>query len=218
MENRRFQVPEQKNYEYALSQAYKLACEKLAGIKDIEQQCRNSGTECRVTEHGRKITVSYLNQPHKITLPDIDVVFADSSQEVSLREKVLILHYFIRAKGIPLSGKLITFRELPEGKVYLPTFAKRTTSPLVKYFGKESRLLLETGKKLGGYKTDYGDVAVTIPAFKYVPITAVLWQGDDEFSPEANILFDSTITDYLSTEDLIVLCEIITWKMVRSSM
>ncbi len=216
MDNRRFAVPEQKNYEYAYQQAYELACEKLARIEDIEQQCRKSGAQYQTGESGKSIVIRYLNQSYNISLPDIKVSSADSGDEVPIREKVLILHYFLSAKGTPISNNLITFRELPEGKVYLPTFAKRTINHIAKFFGKEPGLLLEAGKGLGGYETGYGDVAVTIPAFEYVPITVVLWRGDDEFSPEGNILFDATITDYLSTEDAIVLCEIITWKLVRS--
>ncbi|MFC1900169.1 DUF3786 domain-containing protein [Chloroflexota bacterium] len=216
MENRRFEVPDNKDYEYALSQAYKLACEQITGLEDIEEQCRYSGSECKTIGQGWEITLSYLHQPCKITIPDVDVVSADSDQEIPLREKVLILHYFLGAKDIPLSRKLIAFSELPEGKVYNRTFVKRTNNHLARIFGNEPERLLEAGKIFGGYKTDYGDISVTVPAFEYVPITFVLWKGDEEFSPEANILFDSTTTDYLSTEDLIVLCEIITWKMVRS--
>ena len=86
---------------------------------------------------------------------------------------------------------------------------------LLDYFVKEPHLLVAAAGKLGGHKADYGDVAVTINAFSYVPITLVLWRGDKEFKPEGNILFDSTIADYLSTEDINVLCETISWKLVR---
>ncbi|HUT97259.1 MAG TPA: DUF3786 domain-containing protein, partial [Dehalococcoidales bacterium] len=60
-----------------------------------------------------------------------------------------------------------------------------------------------------------GDVAVTINAFKRVPITFVLWRGDEEFPPDGSILFDATVSDYLSIEDTNVLCERIAWKLVR---
>ena len=58
-------------------------------------------------------------------------------------------------------------------------------------------------------------MAVTINAFKRVPITFVLWRGDEEFPPDGSILFDATVSDYLSIEDINVLCERITWKLVR---
>ncbi|GAF77754.1 unnamed protein product, partial [marine sediment metagenome] len=68
---------------------------------------------------------------------------------------------------------------------------------------------------IGGRKADYGDVAVTIDAFSRVPIMLVLWRGDEEFSPEAKFIFDSTISDYLTTDDVNAVCGIIAWKLVR---
>jgi len=109
----------------------------------------------------------------------------------------------------------MAFRELPEGANYFPTFSKRAIKPLVDYFGKDPEQLIDIAQKLGGHKANYGDVAVTINAFSYVPITLVLWRGDEEFAPAGSVLFDSTISDYLSTEDINVLCETISWKLVR---
>jgi hypothetical protein len=217
MESKRLTLPGQKNYEYAYELAYKLACQQLAKINDIEQQCRKSGAQYRVIDSKKTIIIQYLNQSYLITLPNIEISLADSADEVPIRDKVLILHYFISAKGTPLANRLITFRELPEGNVYSPTFSKRTIKPLLDHFGKEPYLLVDTSEKLGSHKADYGDVAVTINAFSRVPITIVLWQGDDEFAPQGSILFDATIPDYLSTEDITVLCETITWRLIRYS-
>jgi len=161
------------------------------------------------------IILEYLNRSHKIVLPDIDISLIDSEEEVPIRDKILILHYFNRAKGTPLTNKVIAYKELPEGTIYSPTFSKRAIKPVLDYFGKEPAQLIDVAQKLGGHRTDYGDVAVTINAFSHVPITLVLWQGDEEFPPNGNILLDSTIPDYLSTEDITVLCETISWKLVR---
>ena len=68
---------------------------------------------------------------------------------------------------------------------------------------------------LGGRKSDFGDIAVTIDAFPHVPLTVVLWHGDKEFPPDGNIMFDSTIPEYLPTEDITILCEVIAWKLAR---
>ena len=216
MESKRFSLPNQRNYEYAYNLAYKLAREELAKIQDIAQQCRRSGAHYQEIDSQKLITLEYLNRSYQITLPDIDVTLVDSQEPVPLKTKVLLLHYFIRAKGAPPSGKMITFKELPGGASYFPTFIKRTINPLLKRFGKEPQRLLETARKLGGHKADYGDVAVTIDAFCYVPLTFVLWRGDAEFTPSASIMFDATITDYLAAEDIVVVCETIAWTIVRS--
>ena len=54
-------------------------------------------------------------------------------------------------------------------------------------------------------------------AFPRAPLTYVLWKGDDEFPPDASILFDSTVSDYLSNDDIHNLCESIVWRLVRLS-
>jgi len=204
---------ESNRSRYNLEVAYKLACEQLARA-DIKQQCHRSGAQHQTQDSQKAITIEYLNRSYLITMPDIEISLVDSAEQVPIRDKILILHYITLAKGTAATDKLIAFRELPGGNIYYPTFVKRTMKPLSDYFGKEPALLVNAGKRLGGYQADYGDVAVTINAFSRVPITLVLWQGDEELAPQLNLLFDSTISDYLDTEDVTVLCETITWRLI----
>jgi len=208
-------VPNQQNYEYGYELAYELACEQLAKFDNIGQQCLKSGARYQVIDSQKIIILEYLNQSYQIVFPDIDISLIDSKEEVPIRDKILILHYFTQAKGTPITNKIIAFKELPEGANYFPTFSKRAIKPLLDHFGREPERLIDIAEELGGHKVNYGDVAVTINAFSYVPITLVLWQGNGEFTPEGNILFDSTISDYLSTYDITVLCETISWKLVK---
>ena len=201
--------------EYGYELAYKLAKEQLAKLNDIEEQCLKSSAQFLLIDSQKVIIVEYLNQSYLITLPDIKISLTDSEGEVPLKDKILILHYLTQAKGTPPSNKAITYKELPEGANYFPTFSKRAIKPLLDYFGNQPHLLVETAAKLGGHKADYGDAAVTINAFSRVPITFVLWRGDEEFPADGNIIFDSTVSDYLSTEDINVLCEAIAWRLVK---
>jgi len=192
---------------------YKLACEQLSKISDIEEQCQKSGV---LYVGPNKIIIDYLNQPYHITLPDAEISLEDSKMEVPLKDKILILHYFTLAKGTPSTGILINYKQLPGGVSYFPAFSQRAINPFVKHFGQNPELLIDISSKLGGYKADQGDVSVTINAFNHVPITFALWRGDEEFSPSGGILFDANISDYLSTEDITMLCETIAWKLVKS--
>jgi hypothetical protein len=196
--------------------AYKVAWQQLAIIDDIERQCLKSDAKYQIIDSKRVITTTYLNQSYLVSLSDCGISLKGSKDLIPLRDKILIIHYLSQAKGTPLSNKTISYKELPEGANYFPTFSKRAIKPVVEHFGKEPVRLVAVATKLGGYKADYGDIAVTINAFPRIPITFVLWQGDDEFPPEGNILFDSNIADYLPIEDIIVLCEAIAWKLVKS--
>jgi hypothetical protein len=201
-------------WERGFELSYKFACEQLAKISDIEEQCRKSGARY-LDSH--EIVINYLNQPYHIMLPDGNILLGNSGIEAPLRDKILILHYFTGAKGTAATGELIAYKQLTGGVSYFPAFSQRAIAPFVKHFGKSPELLIKAAAKLGGREADYGDVSVTINAFDHVPITFVLWRGDEELAPNGNILFDANISDYLSTEDVTVLCETIIWKVVKGS-
>jgi hypothetical protein len=200
---------------YDFEPAHKLAREQLAEIEDIEQLCRKSGARYLVAGHEKEVVIEYLNQAYQITIPDIEISLRDSQEEVPIKDKVLILHYLLSAKGTPISSELISFKGLPGGVNYFQTFSKRTIEPLVKHFGEQPHLLVDAARKLGGRRVAYGDVAVVVDAFSRVPVTIIIWRGDEEFAPRGNILFDAVISDYLSIYDTTVLCETITWKLVK---
>ncbi|MFQ5996023.1 MAG: DUF3786 domain-containing protein [Dehalococcoidales bacterium] len=213
MESKTLTLPISQNDEYGYELAYRLAGEQLAQIDDIEEQCRKSGTQ--YLDSQKAIVIEYLNQQYLITLVNIRVSLMDKEEEVPLLDKILLLHYFIQAKGTPISNQLISFKELPEGAGYFPTFYQRAIKPLVTYFGNEPHRLIDMARLLNGHEADYGDASVTINALSRVPLTLVLWQGDAEFPPEGSIMFDRTISDYLPTEDIIFLCQTTAWRLVK---
>lgn len=227
MARERLPIPEQNVRDYAHELAYRLACQRLEAIKDIVKQCRNSGTEYLKPE--KAVHIDFLNQAYKISYPDGEVFYKadektvpsegfykENEETVPIKDKILILDYFTRASGTPLTGKLITYKELHDGLNYFAVFHKRAIQPFVTFFGDKPEELVKTAAIFGGKPADYGDVAVTINAFRRVPVTIALWRGDEEFGPEGSILFDSTVSEYLTNDDIHALCEGIAWKMVRA--
>ncbi|MFH1016052.1 MAG: DUF3786 domain-containing protein [Chloroflexota bacterium] len=203
---------EVKNKDYGYGLALELARDELSHT-DIAGQCRRSGAEHLPDQ--KAVVVEFVSQPYQISLPGGEVT--RDGQEAPVPEKILVLHYFLQAKDVPLTNDLISFKELPEGSGYYPTFYARAIKPLVKQFGREPGRLSEVARILGGRPASYGDVSVTIDGFRKVPVTLVLWRGDDEFPPEGNILLDSSISHYLPAEDIIFLCQTITWRLAKAS-
>lgn len=216
MEDKRLSPPQVKGYDQAYELSYKLACETLRATADVKAQCQRAGAECQTSGPQTTILLQYLGNTHMITLPEITVVMEANPQPVALRDKLLILHYFNTAKGTPSTGRAVTFRELPAGPVYFPTYTKRAIRPIVDAFAKEPARLVAAAQKLGGRKGEMGDASAVIDAFPHVAITYVLWGGDEELPAQGNILYDANISDYLPTEDITVLTESITWRLVRS--
>jgi len=211
------ELPEQRDYKYAFDTALEIAFEELSGLNDIKQQCLRSGAGYIIKDNKETITLKFLGNSYSITRPDIGISIACESKPPSVVDKLLILHYFLKAKGNEVTGENISFRELPEGLSYYPSFYKRAIKPLVKHFGDNPHKLISAASAYDAREKDYGDASITINAFKRVPVTFVLWRGDSEFEAEGSILFDSSIPYYLPTEDITILSQVMAYRLIASS-
>ncbi|MDI6855094.1 MAG: DUF3786 domain-containing protein [Deltaproteobacteria bacterium] len=176
-----------------------------------------SRSEFYVDEGQGGLIVPYFGQPRRVAWPEITVTPADGEGEVPLTEQILILHYLERATGEPLSGINIDFRAVPEGSFYWSAFVSRAKKPLLEMFGRDPDFYLKVATAMGGIPVTLGDVSVQFQAFPLVPITHVLWRGDDEFDPDASILFDETISGHLSTEDIAALAGASVYRLMAAA-
>ncbi|MFQ5999692.1 MAG: DUF3786 domain-containing protein [Candidatus Bathyarchaeia archaeon] len=119
-----------------------------------------------------------------------------------------ILSGYAEAEPVPEAAKLVSFRQLPGGHVYHKAFLGRAVLSIQRVFGPKPRMLVEAAKLLGGSEVDYGDCSVRVYSLPLVPITVVLWAGSPEFPASANMLFDASISHYLSTEQVAMLSEL----------
>jgi len=119
-----------------------------------------------------------------------------------------ILSGYAEAEPVPEALKLISFRQLLGGRAYHKAFLGRVVLSIQKVFGPKHKMLVEAAKLLGGSKVDYGDCSVRVRSLPLVPITVVLWAESPEFSASANMLFDASISHYLTTEHVAMLGEL----------
>ncbi len=183
-----------------MNDALKIAFQELRDIsfESIPKRC-NVGLE------EGKIKIRYLNRGYVVSHDD--VTYPDRKTQVSDRDKTIILHYLILGKGTPPSGKLIDFREVPGGRVYYEVFEKRVYERFLGIFGESPTLFIEVATSLGGERINYGDIGFRFTVLPQIPIDFVFHRGDEEFPPACKVLFDASISDYLPTEDIAVICE-----------
>jgi len=163
------------------------------------------------------IIVPYFGQGRRVSWPEIGVAPVNGPGDLPLTEQILILHYLLKTTGKPLTGKNIDFRQVPEGSFYWSAFVSRAKKPLLESFGRDLGLYLEVAARLGGEAQELGDAAARFLAFPLVPVTHVLWRGDEEFPPEANILFDETIAQHLPTEDIAALAGASVYRLMAAA-
>ncbi|MFA7467338.1 MAG: DUF3786 domain-containing protein [Desulfotomaculaceae bacterium] len=159
--------------------------------------------------------VPFLGQEYRVYYPVGRTERVDGQGAVPLANEIALLHYLTKCSPRDVEGRSIAFQELPSGSIYIGPFTNRAIKPLVSIFGANPGALVEAAQKLGGWKTDMGDVAVTVPVLPKIPITYVIWEGDDEFPASGNVLFDASAPAHLHTEDYALLPGLAIWEMKR---
>jgi hypothetical protein len=161
------------------------------------------------------ILVPFLNRIYHISIPGF--AFCDTAPEpkdVPIQEQVLILHY-LQAGGLQFpTGNWIAYREIQGASFYFSAFVKRAIDPLKKTFGSDIQGLVHAAEKLGGRSIPAGDAGFEFRLLPRIPVQLILWEGDAEFPAEANILFDETIGEILSPEDVAWLAGMLVYRLM----
>jgi len=170
------------------------------------------------TKKGNLLIIPFLNRIYNVSYPDFN--FEDEKEkdfEVPIQEQVLILHYLMSESISKLSGRWVAYREIQGASFYFSAFVKRAIDPLKKVFGNNAEGLIKAAKYLDGMSIEPGDAAFEFKVFPRVPVQLILWQGDNEFPPEANILFDQITGEILSPEDIAWLAGMLVYRLIALS-
>jgi hypothetical protein len=207
----------QNSFEQAYKTALDLVISSLSKTPDPLILCQNSGAAYQIGKSGQMLKLTFLGQIYLISFPEFIVHQLNQVESVKLTDQLLILHYLLTSKGTPPSGKMISFQEFKVGAAYYPSFFLRAIKPLFDHIGETPEILLVKAAEMGGKKNNLGDYSIDIPAFPRIFLTYVIRKGDEEFPASANILFDTTVLDYLPLEDIVILCQSITSRLINKN-
>lgn len=126
-----------------------------------------------------------------------------------------LLTHYSAAEQTPLTGNLTKYRDIPGGYAYEGTFQKRAVQPIAQTFCQEPDDLPKAAQLLGGRQRSIGDASVEITVLTGIPLTYILWVAED-LPPSAAILYDSSASNYLPTEDLAILGELTTIRLIEA--
>ena len=205
------ELSKQKNYQ----QAFDLACATLKEL-NLEERARKAGATYRIGPDGGEVVIDFFSEPYHVRSSGMEF-FSPSKKTVSLVTRVILLHYLMRADESPLTGKWVGYKDIPGGLLYMGVFARRVTEPLIRKFGRFAKRFQEVGIGSGGIPADIGDASFRLSVLPRIPIQYVLWEGDDEFPPSVQLLFDSSVDHYLPLEDIVVLGQMATGRLLHRS-
>ncbi|MBM3254993.1 MAG: DUF3786 domain-containing protein [Candidatus Omnitrophica bacterium] len=151
-----------------------------------------SWKELEALKAGDSFLVKFLADEYSIDCKAKTVFSLSCNARAKDFTAILILHYLAsKIKGLPPETKeWVSFKELSSGEQYYPAFRKRAIEPIIRKYGRNS---------------EGADIILPLSVFEGVPVLVKFWRGDDEFGPEANMLFDKSIAKIFCTEDVAVL-------------
>lgn len=194
--------------------AKKIAVQKLAD-ETFSTIAKRTGFEL---PEPNVLRVPFLDRVYSIHFPGFD--FSDEKygeKEAPIQEQILILHYMLAPETPGPTGNWVAYREIPGAAFYFSAFVKRAVDPLKKTFGRNAAGLKQASLQLGGKAVEPGDAAFEFSLFPRVRIRLILWEGDAEFAPEANILFDDAVGKIFSPEDLAWLAGMLVYRLMALS-
>jgi len=119
--------------------------------------------------------------------------------------KVLILHYILGSGNAQLANRFVSYREFEGGALYYSAFKARTIDVLVREFGHRPDLLRHIGDAIRAEPMNLGSASFKAHFFQKMPISVIVWAGDEEVPSSANLLFDANAGRILPTEDISVM-------------
>ena len=191
-----------------------LKAEEEMKTRSPQMMAELAGVDYTGADEAGEFTVRFWDSTYTIRFPSA-VVLDDAGADPYIGTKIILLHYLLTAKGTPHADQWVAFREFPGGLGYNAAFEARAIRRLTATFGERLAAFETAARGLGGMPLDVGDAAFTFDLLPRVRVAVVIYEGDDEFPAAANLIFDGATGDYLPTEDIAVLGDIVASKLSK---
>lgn len=101
------------------------------------------------------------------------------------------------------SGNLVAFRQVKRVYPFEAAYRRTIIFRLQELFAGKTEELRKACEALGGTLLPQGDVGYVLPVFPFLNIAVLFWDKDEEFEAQANMLFDSEITEFMYEENVV---------------
>jgi hypothetical protein len=116
-----------------------------------------------------------------------------------LLELVTVL-YLTGVNGIfPIGTDIVGTKDLKEGHFFQGPHALKV-DVLIRRYGHDINGFREACEDLNGEPLDMADAAYKLLPYPRIALYYLLWEGDDEFKPEINVLFDRSIENIFAAD------------------
>ena len=157
--------------------------------------------------------ITLLGKTYSITQspPCVKGGGCDSSRGdcVPIPTQTFLIRYLLEGKRVPWNGEWKTFREMPWGELYIKPYTGRVLTRAAFTFGTRLAAFKAACEKMGATPVSHGDAGYEFAFLGDYKVRVLVWEGDEEFPPNAQILYSDNFEDGFAPEDRVVTGDIL---------
>jgi hypothetical protein len=190
-------------------------------VADLRERARSAtpevlahktGTEFLVSGGGEgDFVFSMFGKGIQLEYPSL-IARTSNGMELPTFVQALVLYYFTASTGDALTGKWVSFADLPGGRVYSKAFQEYSGDKVTSSIGQDINKFLGMCRREGGIGIDMADAAFLFHGFPRMPLILAYWLGEDDFPSTCKVLFDSAACAYLPIDG----CAIIGSQLIKN--
>ncbi len=166
---------------------------------------------------GKEFYVNLLGRAYAISHPDCVIRPVDGGALPPLPTQTFLLRYLLESKAVAAMGTWKTFREMPWGEMYYKPYSGRVLTRAAFTFGTRVGAFRSACEKMGAVKLSHGDAGYQFDLIGGYQMQILVWEGDDEFPPSAQVLYSDNFATGFAAEDRVVAGDILI-STIRSFM
>ena len=166
---------------------------------------------------GKEFYLTLLGREYAIAHPDYVIRATDGGAVPPLPVQTFLLRYLLESKKTPWLGQWKTFREMPWGEMYIKPYTGRVLTRAAFTFGTRLNAFNQAAEKMGATPVSHGDAGWEFDLIGDYRMRILVWEGDDEFPPNAQILYSDNFAQGFAAEDRVVAGDILI-STVKSNM
>ena len=151
---------------------------------------------------GKEFTVRLLGKTYRIAHPEYTIHGDDGMP--SLPTQTFLLRYLLEGRAVPAKGEWLTFREMPWGELYIKPYTGRVLTRAAFTLGTRLAAFRAAAEKMGAVPVSHGDAGYQFELVDGYAMRILVWEGDEEFPPNAQVLYSDNFADGFAAEDRVV--------------
>ena len=158
---------------------------------------------------GKEFTLNLLGREFAIAYPDYAIRALDEGKLPPLPVQTFLLRYLLESRDVSWGGQWKTFREMPWGEMYIKPYTGRVLTRAAFTFGTRLAAFRAAAEKMGAEAVNHGDAGYRFDLIGGYQMQILVWEGDDEFPPNAQVLYSDNFAEGFAAEDRVVAGDIL---------